>query len=104
MNQSVNDNNAKKNATKSIGDLNATHKKKLLQEHINELSQNVQRKMQPVTSISAQIDKAALKKLDEEFPALISETNILNEQVKKLSVIKITTIQERYEIANKEVP
>lgn len=54
-------------------------------------------------SISVQ-DREALAKLEQEFPGLIRDTNLLAEQVKKLQTTKVIPYDKRYEVANKEVP
>lgn len=104
MNQSDSDKRAaKKKSTQLSGDLNATHKSLPLKKEIFNLSQKVQKKMQPVTNISALINTEELAKLDNEFPSLIKDTNLLAEQVKKLSAFKIVPYPERYKVANEKV-
>lgn len=104
MNQSDEVKGAKKKSVSLSGDLNATHQREALKKSINPLSQTVQEQMQPVTSIFAKIDKEALKRLDSEFPRLITDTNLLAEQTKKLLTIKVIAFEERYKEANKRVP
>lgn len=104
MNQSDSDKRAaKKKLTQFSGDLNATHKSLPFKKEVFYLSQEVQKKMQPVTSIPAFINGEELAKLDNEFPSLIKDTNLLAEQVKKLSTFKIVPYPERYKVANEKV-
>jgi hypothetical protein len=42
-----------------------------------------------VTNISALINTEELAKLDQEFPGLIKDTNLLAEQTKKLNTFKL---------------
>lgn len=104
MNQSDDTKDAKKKSAQLSGDLNMTHKRELLKQHIYPLSQKIQKKMQPVTSISLEVDKNALIKLNEEFDNLIEDTNQLAEETKKLVSINMVPYKARYEAAKQKVP
>ncbi len=69
----------------STFDPNERLKFKLAKNEIYSLSQHVQARIDPVMDVAS---RTTLAELNREFPNLISETNILVEQVKKLSTIK----------------
>lgn len=101
-NQSDDDKQAKNNPALPF-DLNTTHKLISLKQQIASSTQHVQARMDPVIELTDKIDRQALAELDKEFSNLISETNTLAEQVKKLSTIKVTPIEDRYKIAKQKV-
>jgi hypothetical protein len=102
MNQFDNDKRTKQKPNQLLDDLNSTHKQAAIKKNIDNLSQTVQETMQPVTSVSL-LDREVLAKLDQEFPSLIKDTNVLSEQVKKLQTFKVIPYQERYKVANEKV-
>lgn len=95
----------KKESKPLSGDLNVTHKRELLKQQIDVLSQETKKTIQPGMNIIAQNKKNSeiLKELDQMFPKLIADTNQLSEEVKKLSMIKLPDYEERYKVADEKV-
>lgn len=82
-------------------DPNERLKFKLAKNEIYSLSQRVQARIDPAINVAS---RTTLEELDKGFPNLISETNILAEQVKKLSIFKITSYEDLYKKPCELVP
>lgn len=124
LNQSDDDKKTKKKSNLLIGDLNAAHKKLPKIKNIHQLSQHFSEQIDCVTHLKPHIFeeltsheltnqlsfeeiltkfRREFEKLEEDFPGLINETNILHEQVKQLALFENVDSNDAYHKAKKLV-